>query len=290
MIEHVTSTDSFLYHYTKTSTARDFILKDRSLRFSSYSGTNDPKETKTWQFDLGTNENRDLGKYKMDELSTWLSSELKRAARLACFSMDSGPLTGNHLSEIFKRGFCKPRMWAQYAENHSGVCIVFDRIKLTQQIAAQFGRSHNLLFGAVKYVDRSVIRRLDDQPYMINLDVLESVGKKEYPNLHLRTHYQRLFFEKMTDWRDEVEWRWIVFAEHDDDDLYLKLEGCVAGIMFGEKTAEKDIQDIMDQTESWGIRYMGLKWKNCSPWYDFGNLRYMPGIKNSPWGARVRRV
>ena len=96
MIEHVTSADSFLYHYTKSSTARDLIFKDRTLQFSSYSKTNDPKEMKAWQFDLGTNENRDLEKYKMDDLSAWLSTELKRVARLACFSMDTGPLTGNH--------------------------------------------------------------------------------------------------------------------------------------------------------------------------------------------------
>lgn len=289
MIEHITSTDSFLYHYTEPTIARDFILKDRTFRFNSYSKTNDPKEMKTWQFDLGTNENRDLGKYKMDELSTWLSDELKQTAKLACFSMDSGPLTGDFLSEIFKRGFCKPRMWAQYAMNHSGVCIVFDRKKLSRQIDAQFGQSHYMLSGAVRYVDRSVLRNWDDQQYMINLDALESVGKKEYPNLHLRAHYQRLFFEKMTDWRDEAEWRWVIFTKSNNV-LNLNIEGCVAGIMFGECTDEKIIQDIMDQTESWGIRYMGLKWKNCSPWYDFGNLRYMPGIKNSPWGACIRRI
>lgn len=289
MIEHVTSTDAFLYHYTKASIARDFIFKNGTLLFSRYAETNDPKETKTWQFDLGTNHNIDLGAYKMDELSTWLSKELKHSARLACFSMDSAKLTGNHFEDIFKRGFCKPRMWAQYAERHSGVCIVFDRQKLEKQVKMQMGTAHIVLSGSVKYVDRSIVRNLDDQQYMINLDVMESVGRDAYVDLHLKTHYQRLFFEKMNDWRDESEWRWVVFGDANAD-LYLNISGCVAGIMFGENTEEKVIQSIMDQTESWGIRYMGLKWKNCSPWYDFGNLRYMPGIKNSPWGACVRQV
>jgi hypothetical protein len=289
MIEHVTSTDAFLYHYTKAATARDLIFENGTLLFGRYAETNDPKETKTWQFDLGTNFNIDLGAYKMDELSTWLSNELKYSARLACFSMDTAQLTGDHLQDIFKRGFCKPRMWAQYAERHSGVCIVFDRQKLTQQVEARLGSSYLVLSGAVRYVDRNIVRNLADQQYMINLDVLESLGREAYADRHLKTHYQRLFFEKMNDWRDESEWRWVVFGNANTD-LHLDITGCVAGVMFGENTEEKVIQDIMDKTESWGIRYMGLKWKNCSPWYDYGNLRYMSGIKNSPWGACVRRV
>lgn len=289
MIENVTSSDAFLYHYTKASTARNLIFPNGTLLFGRYIETNDPKETKAWQFDLGTNNNIDLGAYKMGELSTWLSNELKQNARLACFSKDSAALTGNHLQDIFKRGFCKPRMWVQYAEKHSGVCLVFDLKKLTQQIEEQFGHSSLVLAGAVEYVDRSVVRSLVDQQYMINLDVLESVGRTAYVDLHLRTHYPRLFFEKMVDWRDETEWRWIVF-NNTSGELYLNITKCLSGVMFGENTDEKEIQEIMEQTESWGIRYMGLKWKNCSPWYDLGNLRYMRGIKSSPWDARVHRV
>lgn len=56
--------------------------------------------------------------------------------------------------------------------------------------------------------------------------------------------------------------------------------------MFGENTDEKVVQDVMDLSESWNLRCMGLKWKNSGPWYDYANLRYMPGIKNSPLGRR----
>jgi len=289
MIEHVSSADEFLYHYTKGTTALEYIFRNRTLRFGTYTNTNDPKESKAWEFGLGTNENRDLGKYKMSEVSGWLSAELKQKTKLACFSMDTAPLTGDHLADIFKRGFSKPRMWAQYADRHSGVCIVFDRKKLARLIQSQFGSAYLVFAGPVSYVDRSVVRALEDHEYTINIDAMETVGRETYVQVHLRAHYKSLFFEKMTDWRDEVEWRWIVFAKSDGD-LYLDLGDCVVGLMFGESTEEKVVQDLMDLTESWGLRYMGLKWKNSGPWYDYGNLRYMPGIKNSPWGAHVRRV
>jgi hypothetical protein len=289
MIESVTSPDTYLYHYTKSSTAVDFIFKNRTLLLGRYTGTNDPKESKAWEFSLGTNQERDLGKYKMAEVSNWLSSELKQKTRLVCFSMDHPPLTGDHIKDIHRRGFSKPRMWAQYGERHSGVCIVFDRQKLLHQIKAQFGSAHLVLSGPVQYQDRSIVRALDDHEYMINIDLLETVGREAYVQEHLRAHAQALFFEKMTDWRDENEWRCVVFSNADGD-LYLDLKDSITGVMFGENTDGKVVQDVMDLSESWNLRYMGLKWKNSAPWYDYASLRYMPGIKNSPWDALVKRV
>lgn len=292
MIENITSSKQFVYHYTKAHIALDQILKNRTLQFGNYSGTNDPKESKNWEFDLGTNEERDLGKYKMTELSEWLSSELKNKTKLACFSMDAEGLTGNHMQEIFKRGFCKPRMWAQYSDNHSGVCLVFHHEKLKKIIENELHDDNLIISGPVKYSNRKIIRDLnnpDDQQYTINVDYLEKVGREAFVEAHLKTYYQRLFFEKMTDWRDESEWRYVVFTQTEDK-LYLNFQDSLAGIMFGANTNEKIIQDIMDLTETWGINYMGLKWKNCSPWYDYGNLRYVAGIKNSPWGKFVKKV
>ena len=292
MIENITSSKQFVYHYTRADTALDHILKDRTLQFGNYDNTNDPKESKNWEFDLGTNEERDLGKYKMSELSGWLSSELKHKTKLACFSMDTEPLTGNHMNDIFMRGFCKPRMWAQYSDNHSGVCLVFHHEKLSKLINNAFEKDFLSISGPVKYTNRNILRNLsnpDDQQYTINVDYLEAVGREAYVEAHLRTYFQRLFFEKMTDWRDESEWRYVVFT-HTEDKLYLDIKNSLAGIIFGTNTKEIIIQSIMELTESWGIRYMGLKWKNCSPWYDYGNLRYVSGIKNSPWGEFIPKV
>ena len=93
----------------------------------------------------------------------------------------------------------------------------------------------------------------------------------------------------MSDWRDENEFRYVVFSKTRNS-LYLKFHDSLVGIIFGENTDEKDIQNIMTLTEPLGIKYMGLKWKNCSPWYDYGNLRYISGIKNSPWNKLIKKV
>lgn len=292
MIENVTSSESYLYHYTSADIALKYIIANRTLQLGSYVGTNDPKESKVWEFNLGTNGASDLGSYKMTEMSEWLSVALKGKAKIACFSMDSRELSGNHLQDIFRRGFSKPRMWAQYGDKHAGVCLVFDRKRLIELVEEEFSLKHLVLSGPVTYTNREVIPNFydpDDQQYTINLDHLEKVGREAYVKDHLRTHYKRLFFEKMEDWRDESEWRFVVFSKSSKN-CYLDYKDSLVGIVFGENASEKDIQDIVDATETWGIRCMGLKWKNCSPWYDYGNLRYMPGIKNSPWGKSIRRV
>jgi hypothetical protein len=110
MIHGFRDAEELIYHYTSASTAAEHILRAGTLRLGTYEGTNDPKEAKAWQFSLGTNEDRDLGKYKYQETGQRFSALLKSNAKLACFATDSDPLTGDHMQDILSRGFCKPRM------------------------------------------------------------------------------------------------------------------------------------------------------------------------------------
>ena len=283
MIESVRSSDRYIYHYTKPETAIDFILPNGNLRFSPFRETNDPKESKEWFFEYGSNEGRDFAKYNAAQLSAWLSSTLKDSAQLLCFSGDKEGLSGNHLQDIFSRGFCKPRMWAQYANNHTGICLVFDRARLTQEVESQLGTHGQILKGEVEYYDQGIARKLFDhreQEFMINIDHLEKVGRSNYVADHFSTHYRRLFFEKMSDWKDENEWRYLIHTQ-DSESKYVEYRSSLVGLMFGENTQDDVIEKAMTITKGRGLRYMGLKWRNSSPWYDYGNLRYL-GMSPKP--------
>jgi hypothetical protein len=54
--------------------------------------------------------------------------------------------------------------------------------------------------------------------------------------------------------------------------------GCQAGLspqrLYQDLVIEKDIEDVMEMTDRIGVECMGLKWKDCNPWYNFGNLQY----------------
>jgi len=281
LIYGMKDSNRYIYHYTTMDVAINHILPTNTLKANNYSSTNDPKESKQWQFDLGTNENRDMGQYDMAALSIKLSDALKSKTKLVCFSKDETVLTGNHLNDIFKRGFCKPRMWAQYAGNHSGVCLVFDRHKLDTAISGQINKRHLTLKGDVNYRDRGVVGRLDEGEYKINVDYLEKLGFDQYVSAHFQTFYQRLFFEKMNDWVHESEFRWVISTDHDGP-IMIDYQNALAGIVFGDSAIEDDVDKIIDMTD-YKILYTGLKWKNCSPWYDLANFKYDKALRDSPW-------
>ncbi len=272
MIEGLTSPHKYIYHYTRWA---NVILASRTLKFGMYTNTNDPKEAKDWRFDIGSNEGADVGLYDMPALAAWLSHEIKASTRLACFSLDTSPITGNHMEDIFNRGYCKPRMWAQYAARHTGACLVFDFSKLERLVQAQFSPGGLVFGGPMQYFDRKLFMNTRDKaPFTINLDFLERLGKEEYARAHLLTHYKRFFFEKMKDWRNECEFRWVVLEKGTSGDLFLKFEDSLVGILFGEDTDDSQIGELKEMTSDMSLEYMGLKWNNCSPWYDYRNPRY----------------
>ena len=280
MINGVTDSRQFVYHYTRAVTARDFILKDRTLLLGDYATTNDPKESKAWEFGLTTFEERDLGAYQHSKLSSWFSHELKERARLACFAKDRLPLTGNHMTDILSRGYARPRMWAQYAEKHTGVCLVFLRNQLIACAKSTMG-SEWLMHGDVHYKNRGILDRNARPEYMLNVDLYESLGPKAYVRSHIQTNSRSLFFEKLEDWRDENEWRIVVIADSAKP-LLLSIETALVGVLHGDATDPDISEEIIRATHGLDVQHMGLSWTNSTPWYDYGSFSWQPGKITSP--------
>lgn len=285
MVEHCSSPNQYVYHYTSAATALDYILESRTLRFGEYTGTNDPKETKSWFFDLITFENRDLGRYRQAEVSKWLSAQLKSRTKMACFSTDSSPLTGFHLDDIYQRGYSKARMWAQYGDRHRGVCLVFDRAKLTARIKREFAHSV-ILFGSVTYRDASLVRSIERHEFNIDVDLLQTKTPSEYVKAHLSRYARPLFFEKLLDWRDEAEWRVVILAEASGS-LYLPIDDSLVAVVHGDATDPDASEALMAKTNSDQVQHLGISWKNSSPWYDYESFAWKPGKITGPRRSRI---
>lgn len=82
----------------------------------------------------------------------------------------------------------------------------------------------------------------------------------------------------MTDWQSENEFRWVLFCDQETD-IDLEFGDSLAGIVFGDEANPENVEAVIDLTEAFQIEYMGLKWKNDSPWYDYGNLQYSPEFR-----------
>ncbi|HEU5399706.1 MAG TPA: hypothetical protein VFU86_00030, partial [Terriglobales bacterium] len=111
------ASDTFVYHYTSAKTLASAILPSEKLRFSRFSRTNDPFEYKTWEFGFGAVADLEGLDYERDQKKA--SEIAKRNSRVLCATMDDVSAVGAGIDKIYGRGFCRSRMWAQYAEKHT---------------------------------------------------------------------------------------------------------------------------------------------------------------------------
>ena len=272
--------ERYIYHYTSAITFLDKIAPTNTIRLSPYTKTNDPKESKQWQFSASI---RDSTKYSFedwpsDKLCSKMNEGLKHHTNVACFSCD-GELTGDHLVDIYNRGWCKPRMWSQYGDEHKGVCLVFQRDKLEAAFRAAFPTARPWAVGRVSYCNRPVLLRRDDPTYFIIIDELAKRGWEEYIRNHLQQYHKRLFFEKNADWSAENEYRFVVWGGTGSSE-FINFDDSLRGVMFGASASDETIRAVYSAVRDRGVFTQQLRWQGCAPWY---NLE-----KSFEWEIRYR--
>lgn len=259
----------YIYHYTSAETAIKYILATKTLRFGSYSDTNDPYENKRWKFHFASyTENCDLSKMSFEEISALsekLNDEIKINFFLACFSTD-GRLTGDTVIDIHQRGYGKPRMWAQYGDGHEGVCLIFNQRKLKESVLSTFQDSGVIMEGGVNYLDNKVVPNLNTSPFGVQYEIFSEMGLEKYAWQHVRWHYKELFFTKNTDWKSEAEYR-VAIHKPSKTPVVVDISGSLEGIVFGNNCDEKNISLIVSMFPN--INYEQIVWDNWSPWYSF---------------------
>ncbi|HEU5001552.1 MAG TPA: DUF2971 domain-containing protein [Actinomycetota bacterium] len=137
-IEEPSDPQRWLFHYTSLPNAAAIALTGE-LILSPLQDLNDPQEAimhpiENWAFPP-----------KTMELTEDLRSQIVRAVltireqiRLACFITDAPALDESLSRRLDARGHARSRSWAQYAENHSGACLIFDRTLLESAAASAF--------------------------------------------------------------------------------------------------------------------------------------------------------
>ncbi len=160
-----------LYHFTKFCNALQ-ILSSKTLLFGKYSNMNDINEatrlTCTESFNM-------KDKKKKEEYSN-LQKEIELYQQLS-FTMD--------FDDNF-RGFELTSMWGHYAENGFGVCLVFDKNSLLQQLNTTAKHKR------VRYVS--------------DISNFKDIGGDDV--------FDEVFFKKSFDWKFENEYRVITKQEN----------------------------------------------------------------------------
>jgi DUF2971 family protein len=220
--------DKYVYHYTKWERLLNIV--DSGFRLSVLAYMNDPRESKDWilhttSYKPGTIVDR--------EALNGAVADCMRKVRVGAFCLDR-PSTSDRVPTL--RGYGRPRMWAQYAENHRGVCIVLDRESLNQAIRSKYPDHDGswVRDGRVRYVTSY------DDPSSIAIEYREGDVQSSV-NEYFTRYGDSLFFSKHLDWHDENEYRWVYFDADEsgtgsdgNKSPFVDIKDSVIGLVLGE--------------------------------------------------------
>lgn len=258
--------DDTIFHYTKGSIALEHILSTNQFRFSSLNNANDPREYKDWiesgvggVGDFSSNENF---REKWGEAKQEINRIRRFDFKVGSFcSNKRKPIAHNAESNI-NHGYTKSRMWAQYGDNHYGVCLVFSNQRMVKAIKSQIDKGVVFFHDRVDYSpDRSV------PPEVLRFDgnaLIKTPDLQTFALEHINTHYKKVFFIKHTDYQDEDEFRLIVYYP-EAENVFLDISNCIQAVIVGDRFHKVYHSLTKQLCSSLNIEYRRLYWSDGRP-------------------------
>jgi len=194
------------FHYTTADTAFAHILPTGMLQLSPYSTMRDPLEAKQWHL-VGAGFSAAPGDVERQFFEQYaLLQRMKAQSKLLSLSVDSSDAVDG---DPFGRGYALASMWELYAQKHLGVCLVFDRARLVENLTEGLVPMGTAFHGPVQYRRRGVLDRPGASALMLGGDDSpdDAVAR------HLTAHRDPLFFTKLSDWEHESEYRFVVVSD-----------------------------------------------------------------------------
>lgn len=221
----------------------------------SFEHLNDPREAKTWPFKFYA---RTDGPFDR-ELFQRATEFVTKRSLITCCSRNAP--TVSH-GESLRPGYAHPRMWAQYADNHGGVCLAFDSAELDACVRDASG-DRQVFSGSVEYHDTHhgpPTGAVD--PY--GIAYLEDVMRGGLAAI------MELFFRKHIDWRDEWECRWVVRST-DDTPLFVPMMRALRGVLIGHDCSPPVLEHIVSVCSRHAIPVHRIYWHGWT-FSTFGDL------------------
>ena len=254
--------DRFLFHYTTRTIFFEKILLSHSISLGQIKYTNDPRETQRWTL-KPVAKTVELYEEELDSENACvffhdgLENRLKLGTRILCMTRDQISTD----RRMWSRGFNHPRMWSQYAANHTGVCLVFDRKILTRHLQTSLNASGDLYLGDVDYTNDP----LDDGfSFSFDYDEYLKVGLEHAARIHVARHYRRFFFHKAKDWSAEMEYRY-VFHGPGASPLFIDFSDCLVGIILGDAFPYSELDAAYSQCQTQHIPTGRIIWGDGMP-------------------------
>jgi hypothetical protein len=268
--EEYLKTQDALFHYTKTSIAIEHILHTKEFKLSTSYDADDPKE---YKFKISGSKRYSsaedaLDDESYDKLSNEVRTEINRILRFKCrrmsFCSNIKPtliLSDNdHKKDDY---FCtdvyaKSRMGSQYGEGHKGICLVLSKSEIEKAFDERKTQVKKYKADYVKYLLSS-----KSNP---DVDLSPNAGKnvKEYASKYVMDNFEFFFFHKHIDYRDEGEFRAVVF-DPDNKLECLDISTSLRGVIVGDRIHDSYIHLIKQMCKDIKIECLQAHWSTSSP-------------------------
>jgi hypothetical protein len=152
-------------------------------------------------------------------------------------------------------------MWAQYADNHQGVCLIFDRALLDAAISEQLGSRGEVYQGEVRYENSFAVR---EGAFTLDYDAVRALGTESAVDKHVEKWRHHLFFEKAQDWAEEWEYRWVVRTPGTSDE-FVRFGNALQGVVTGADFSADYEASLTSLCQNLKVNRARLHWRNGLP-------------------------
>jgi hypothetical protein len=242
--------DDSIYHFTKRETAIAHILNSGKLMFGDFKLTNDPWEYKKrmtsasgWNWNNSSTD-------KILEITDTIDKIIETSGFLS-FCQNS-----YNAKRLVAHGCLKSRMWSQYGESHSGICLVFSKSVLLNQLNDEFSIPFLIYNDSMSYENTITNDIQIDGEEINNLQLNEIVMR------YISSSYQEIFFNKQIDYRDECEFRIVAVPKFGKSasGALLDISQSIKTIILGDAFPDVYLPTIKELSNKLNVPYRRLHW------------------------------
>lgn len=251
-----------LYHFTKTETALRYILPkeiisgESRLRMNNIGSMNDPKENLMFVTNIDECIINPIDGYKITGNSYLIANHIRNESYVLCFAVDKK----KEDREI--EGYQLQRMWFQYGENCSGICIELDYKKFIManellikeySIKDDFVKyNHHNFFNIPTPKSGKSAKNIDKDSSKCPCDHWKDYQKQP-------KFITERFFSKNIDWEGESEYRFLAFS-NENSGIFLNITSAIDKIILGfnfSKHYLPSLENVVDKNKIYLLE-MGL--------------------------------
>ena len=143
--------------------------------------------------------------------------------------------------------------------------MIFDKLALVEAITAAVPTGSKLMDGLITYKDTPKLRYVDQaNPFLLDYDLVRRLGLQEAVAKHVLKHHRSLFFEKASDWRDEREYRWVLW-DNTLDHHKINFGSALKGVVVGSEFPPAVWRLMQDRCAEHRVLVKKMTWRNGAP-------------------------